>query len=166
MPRKGSKEALQLEVEKLRAELAEARNESRAAPRDLIALGHPPDDTLEAQKYLLRANMINAHEVINDETLKPKERWRWIQTISETVHKLVPKSRIFEAENLIKGDRAALERKKPRGAKLEPAPESPGPVTKAEAKKKVAVARRTRKEKKAAAGRRDAGPKLEPAPTP
>jgi hypothetical protein len=158
MPRKGSKEALQLEVEKLKGELAKARDEARPAPATLVQLGAPPDDTLEAEKYLLRANMINAHEVINDPTLSPKDRWRWIQTISETVHKLVPKARIYEAEQVIKSDRADIERRKPRGAKLEPAPAERG----AEEKK----GRKKRKEKKPQPARRSAAAQLVPAPKP
>lgn len=165
MPRAGSKEALQNKVAKLEEELARVRDEQRPAPQTLVQLGAPPDDTLEAEKYLLRANMINAHEVINDEKLSPKERWRWIQTISETVHKLVPKARIYEAEQVIKADRADIERRKARGAKLEPAPAAPvveDPAPPAAAGKK----RKARKERKAPPPRRSAAPPLVPAPKP
>lgn len=166
MPRRGSREALELKIAALEKDLAEARQETRPAPRDLIALGEPPEDTLEAEKYLLRANMINAREVMVDATLKTKERWKWILEISETVHKLVPKARIYEAESVIKQDRADIERRKSRGAELVPAPGGEPDASAAPAPKKKPPQKRKnrpRKEKAEPARRGDA-PQLVPAP--
>lgn len=96
--------------------------EPRAAPPELVALGEPPSDPLEVQAYLLKALAISARECMTDERMTPSARRKELRTIAGTATKLVPKSRIFEAEQMIKSDRAALEQRKRTGAKLEPVP--------------------------------------------
>jgi hypothetical protein len=96
--------------------------EPRAAPPELVALGEPPSDPLEVQAYLLKALAISARECMTDERMTPSARRKELRTIAGAATKLVPKSRIFEAEQTIKSDRAALEQRKRTGAKLEPVP--------------------------------------------
>ena len=164
MPRKGSKEALELQVEKLKRELAEARQENRPPPQAVLDLGPTPQDTLGMQLHGMRVLAIQLDEVKTDESLTPKERRAESRAITDSMVKLVPNSRKYEAEQIIKGDRAELERKKPRGAKLVEVPDAvAGP---GEKPKKPRRKKRPRKESKAPAGRRDAGPKLVPAPKP
>lgn len=154
MPRKGSKEALQLELEKTKKELAKLRDEARPPVQSMLELGPAPADTLGIQNYGIKMLSIDLEEVREDMALTPAQRRAERRAICDSIVRLVPHSRKYEAEQAIKEDRADLERTKPKGAKLVPVP-----VAAAKKPKK-------RKEKKAPGARRDAGAQLVPAPKP
>lgn len=159
MPRKGSKEALELELEKVKKELAKARDEARPPSQQMLELGPAPDDTLGIQKHGLRMLALDLDEVKEDMALTPAQRRAERRAICDSMTRLVPHSRRYEAEQAIKDDRAELERTKPKGPALVPAPPAAKPV-------RVKKARKPRKEKKAPRARRDAGAQLVPAPKP
>jgi hypothetical protein len=95
-----------------------------APPAALVELGLPPADPLAAQEWLYRANILSAHDAMNDSTISAKERRRELRTISASASRLMPDARRWQAEQLILSNQKELEAKakSKRGAKLEPAP--------------------------------------------
>lgn len=95
-------------------------------PQSIVDLGAPPDDPLAAQAWLHKVLIASAADAAIDPDISAKERRKELRTISAAAAKLVPHSRLFEAEQMIKRDRAMLEAKTrtKQGAKLRPIPGS------------------------------------------
>jgi hypothetical protein len=165
MPRAGSKEALQLKVAKLEADIARLKDEARPPSEAMRSLPPAPEDTLGIQKHAIRMLALDLDEVKEDAALTPAQRRAERRAISDSIVRLVPNSRKFEAEQAIKEDREDLERVKRKGAELVPVPESKESKESKAAAKRVKGPRR-KKEKKARAARRDAGAPLVPVPKP
>lgn len=95
-------------------------------PETLVDLGPPPEDALAAQAWLHRAMVLSAADAMLDTEISAATRRRELRTIAIAADKLVPNRDLWEARELIKRDREALEqRARARtGAKLEGAPTS------------------------------------------
>lgn len=91
----------------------------------LVDLGEPPTDGLELQAYMHRAIAVAARDAMLDRKLSPSERRREVRQLALASRALVPETKLWEAVELIKGDRADLERKKQR-PKLTSVPKAVG----------------------------------------
>ena len=93
-------------------------------PLELTELGTPPTDPLAAQAYLHRMTVLAAYDAARDPSISPKERRKEIRTLTASAAKLMPHARLWQATQLIMGDRAELEQSErdKRGAKLVPVP--------------------------------------------
>lgn len=93
-------------------------------PLTLVSLGAPPDDALGAQNWAHRATILAMHHTMNDPLINERERRKEIRTLATAAAKLMPTSRVWEAEQLIKKWQADIERK--QSEKGEP-PAEPAP---------------------------------------
>lgn len=95
-----------------------------APPAELAALGAPPDDALAAQAWAHRAVILTMYDAARDTQLPPRERRKELRVLAASAAKLMPNARRWEAEQLIKSDRADLEQREStkHGARLEPRP--------------------------------------------
>lgn len=94
-------------------------------PADLLALGPPPSDPLEANAWAHRATLLAMHSAAIDERISERERRKEIRTLGAAAAKLIPQVRLWEAEQMIREDRHELERKRQqREAKLVPRQEA------------------------------------------
>jgi hypothetical protein len=95
-----------------------------APPKSLKDLGPPPDDPLAQQAYLYKMLVLSAADVANDGDLSPRERRKELRVISAAAQKLMPRSRLHQAEQLVLQNKDDLEKKARdrRGAKLEKLP--------------------------------------------
>lgn len=101
------------------------RPEDKAAPPSdaMVAMAKDvPDDPLAAMAVLQRMLVQSAREAVLDTDLTPRERRKELRTISVAADRLVPKSRLFEAEQIVLKEKRKLEsRDRHRGgAKLQP----------------------------------------------
>lgn len=96
----------------------------------MLALGNPPEDPLAAEAWthaLMIAQL--AHAAVDPE-LTPDQRRREVRTIAAAAAKLMPRRRLYEAEQLVKSNlRALTEAKARRGAKLERRPRTGAEAT-------------------------------------
>ena len=92
-----------------------------APPATLAEFTNAPTDPLEAQAQLHRMLVLTAYDAATDVNISPRERRKELRTITSAAAKLLPDARRWEAEQLIKADRAAIEQRasEKRGAKLE-----------------------------------------------
>lgn len=92
-------------------------------PPPLIAelAAEPSTDPLKAQAQLYSIVVASAFDAAKDEKLSPEDRRKEIRTIAAVAAKLIPRTRLWEAEQVIKRDREQLEQRaaQKRGAKLE-----------------------------------------------
>ena len=95
-------------------------------PQSILDLGAPPPDPLAAQAWLHKVLIASAADAAIDPDISPATRRKELRTISAAAAKLVPHSRLYEAEQLILNDRKQLEAKvRSRvSAKLKPIPGS------------------------------------------
>jgi len=116
---------------KLQGELEDARKRNPPAaspPADLASLGPPPDDPLAGTAYAHRVMMISLYDAAKDDTISSRERRKELRTIAAAAAKLVPRSRVHKAEQIVLGNKAELEIKarEQRTAKLEKRPRPHG----------------------------------------
>lgn len=97
---------------------------SRPPPAEILDLGNPPSDPLEAQHWAYRITIASMADAARDADLSPRERRKEIRTIGAAAARLLPNASIAEAVAMIKADRAELEAKQRArgGAKLEARP--------------------------------------------
>jgi len=81
-------------------------------------LGDVPADPLAGVAWAQRALLMSMRDATQDPTLTPQQRRRELVAISKSITALVPDSRRFEAEEIIKKDAGAMESSRPGG--LEP----------------------------------------------
>lgn len=99
-----------------------------APPSAVLALGSPPTDPLAAEAWMHALMVAQLHDAAVDPKLTPALRRKEVRTIAASVAKLMPRARLYEAEQLIKSDRKSLDEAKARRvAKLEPRPKRGGP---------------------------------------
>lgn len=93
-----------------------------APPASLASLPDPSSDPLEANAQMHSALVASFFDAAKDKDLSPRDRRLEMRTISAAAAKLLPTTRLFEAERLIKSDHAELAKKKERRAagKLRP----------------------------------------------
>lgn len=105
-------------------------NAPSAPPLEIQKLGAPPDDPLAAQAYLYQLLVISAYDVARDTKISPRERRKELRTITASAQKLMPRARLFQAEQLVLKNKAELEQKarERQGAKLEPLPRKAVPA--------------------------------------
>lgn len=104
-------------------------------PSELTAIGAPPPGDSLAQNAWAHEVVIAAmHDAMVDPNISPRERRKELRTLAAAAARLQPDTRRWEAEQLIRRDRAELEQLESdrRGAKLEPrAPRGPLPTSSA-----------------------------------
>lgn len=115
---------------KRRAPVAKPKN-GAAKPalldQDLLALGDPPSDPLAIMEYAAKVNAIMLRKVMKDPDLSTEKKSKEVRSISNTLKGLVPKARIYRAEQIVLNNKAKLEQKmsERRGAQLETLPPEP-----------------------------------------
>lgn len=92
-----------------------------APPESFAMFGAPSDDPLAANAQMHAALVVSFFDAMHDGNLSPRERRKELRTISASAAKLLPATRLWQAEQLIKADRREIESKAAakRGAKLE-----------------------------------------------
>jgi len=98
-------------------------------PEVIERVGPPPEgDPLAMQSWLHRMIIASAAWTATDTKISSKDRRRELRTIAAAAAKLLPHSRLYEAEQLIKRDRLELERRRRdrAGAKLVARPVAAG----------------------------------------
>lgn len=97
-------------------------------PRELAELGPPPADPLAANAWAHRATLLAMHNAVIDPKITERERRKEIRSLAAAAAKLMPDTRRWEAEQLIRSDREEIDRKEGdrHGAKLEPLPPREG----------------------------------------
>ncbi len=113
------------QVTKLQHDLAsaKARNPPAAAPPQTLAdLGPPPADALLANKWAHNAMLFALHDVATDQNISARERRKEMRTIAASIAKLTPTAEIQEGVEIVRRSREDIERKRARGATLEPRP--------------------------------------------
>ncbi len=104
-------------------EASKARNPPAAAPpKTLAELGPPPADALEANKWAHVAMLFALHDVATDKEISARERRKEMRTIAAAIAKLTPTAEIQEGVEIVRRSREEIERKRARGATLEPRP--------------------------------------------
>ena len=90
-------------------------------PAALAEFKKPPTDPLQMQFEMYRMLVISAYEAATDTKITSATRRKEIRTITASAAKMFPDARRWEVEQLIKSDRAAIEKRasEKRGAKLE-----------------------------------------------
>lgn len=127
-PRAASRVAtLERELAKALSELERARQRNpppSEPPKSLSDMPSPPADPLEAQAYAYRMLMESLHNAAKDPKISERERRKEMRTIAASAAKLLPRVRVYQAEQLILADRAELEKKthERQWARLEPEP--------------------------------------------
>jgi len=94
-------------------------------PQEIIALGEPPIDAMDAQSYAHRALVLSMYDAARDERLSPRERRKELRSLAYAVARLMPQARLREAERLVLDDQRELEVRRASkrvGAKLEAIP--------------------------------------------
>lgn len=93
-------------------------------PQTIAELGPPPADPLAANAWAHRMTLLTMHDAAIDPDLSPRERRKEIRTLAASAAKLIPQSRLFEAESIARGMKADVEAKasEKRGAALVPRP--------------------------------------------
>lgn len=93
-------------------------------PKELLELGEPPDDPLAAQAYMLKMVLVMAKQVSIDTSFPTRERSKELRSLGNTVRNLVPKARLYQAEQTVLADKEELEKssRERRSAKLEARP--------------------------------------------
>jgi hypothetical protein len=76
---------------------------------DYFRFGPPPEDTLHANDYVHRALMVAFSHVLMDPRLKERDRRKEMRDIARSIALITPRSRLLEAEELVKKDIASLE---------------------------------------------------------
>jgi hypothetical protein len=91
-------------------------------PESLAKLGEASSDPLEANAQMHAALVASFFDAAKDPELSARDRRLEMRTISAAAAKLIPNTRLYEAERLIKSDHAELAKKKERRAagKLQP----------------------------------------------
>jgi hypothetical protein len=85
-----------------------------------IAGDHIPEDPLEAMTVLYKLLVQSAREAVVDAQLTPATRRKELRTISVAAERLMPRARLYRAEQIVLSDRATIEKKQAAkaGAKL------------------------------------------------
>lgn len=104
-----------------RAQQRLAPDQPGPPPTALAEFTTPPSDPLKANAELHRMLVVSAYDAASDPELSPRERRKEIRTITASAARLLPDARRWEAEQMIKSDRADIEKKasERRTAKLE-----------------------------------------------
>lgn len=104
-------------------ELAKHRNPPPSEPpKTLAEIPPPPQDALEANKWAHNAMLFALHDVATDKTINARERRKEMRTIAAAIAKLTPTAEIQEGVEIVRRSREEIERKRSRGATLEPRP--------------------------------------------
>jgi hypothetical protein len=116
--------ATRKQLERAQARIAELEAEPQpsAPPAEVAAIAAKvPTDPLEAMHAAHRLLLETMFDAARDPDITPAERRKELRTIAAAAVKLVPDSRRWESDQLIKEDRHILEKKaaERRGAKLE-----------------------------------------------
>lgn len=94
-------------------------------PKELIALGPPPEDAAAIQKWNYQALTIMAWSVMKDPKITNEQRMKRAAALQTAAAKHYPEAARFDLAKKIDADREALNDRKARnkaGAKSEPAP--------------------------------------------
>lgn len=94
-------------------------------PLTLVTLGPPPGDALGAQNWAHRATILTMHHTMNDSTISERERRKEIRTLATAAAKLMPTSRVWEAEQAIKKFQAEIDKKQSEKGEPEAVPMPP-----------------------------------------
>ena len=95
-----------------------------APPATIASMPPPPDDPLAMNAWAHNLVARSLYDAALDPDLSPRERRKEIKTLGATLAKLIPQSRLYDAEQTVKRTQREIETKQAekRGARLEPVP--------------------------------------------